>query len=373
MRAMWRLCLAVALACAAPALSRAAPPDTGISGVYEIVIGAEDATPVLTQMAALGFRPVKEAALSEQQARRLYGVASAARVIRLQNGAIDSHGLARIIAWEKPLGPGVGYAPPETIGQRMAVMRTRDIFRIHDVFSDLRTVNKEPWLVTQPVYDARFGMRSDQKLTLAHRRSGVREMAVYGALMSFVFFQRYGYEIPGYGTIADAPLQTSEFTHHDFIVKGDLSVVTQYYEDVLGFKSEGDAALNGDYQDGPRVVFDMGPGVDHWYRGFVSPNNICGKLKFFSARDAGFVRDRSANQRLGELGITMHTLYTPRLDALHARVRAARLSATALEANEFGERSFVLRGPDGATWQILEAPTLTSPPVTVYQQRAVDN
>ena len=80
---------------------------------------------------------------------------------------------------------------------------------------------------------------------------------------STTFFQRYGYTIPGYGTIGDhSPLRTSEFTHHDFFVSGDLDEVTAYYSDVLGFKLEGETVIDGEWQPGPKAVFQMGPG-DH--------------------------------------------------------------------------------------------------------------
>lgn len=348
------------------------PPNTDISGVYEVVVGTENAEPLLTYFAQFGFSLIEEAALSAEQAQQIYGVESAVRSLRLQNGDIDTHGLLRILEWADPIGPGVGYAPPETIGQRMAVMRTRDVFRIDDVFSDMRQAGA-PWLPTNPVYDDLYDL--DQgAYSIENRRVGVREMAIYGESFNHVFFQRYGYTIPGYGTIDDAPLQTSEFTHHDFIIRGDLAEVTQYYVEVLGFKSENDPVIDGDWQDGPRHVFGMEPGEAHWYRGFVSPNNICGKLKFFSARDPDHVRDRSEHQRLGEPGITMHTLYTSKLGEVYKRAsRHEGIAPSAIAKNEFGEHSFVFTGPDGATWQILETPDLENEAVVAFELVTVGN
>ena len=90
-----------------------------------------------------------------------------------------SQALLRIIQWNKGLGPGVGLAPPETVGQRMAVMRTRDIVRLHDIFSDARA-SGEPWMVTEPVYDDLYDMTDKGPLNVIQRRVGVREMAVFG-------------------------------------------------------------------------------------------------------------------------------------------------------------------------------------------------
>ena len=352
---------------------RADPADTGISGVYEVVVGTSNAEPLITYFQQFGFRPVREATISRQLARSLYGVDSAARAIRLQNGDIDAHGLLRIIEWETPLGAGVGLAPPETVGQRMAVMRTRDIFRLHDIFSDARD-SGEPWFVTEPVYDDLYDMTEKGPLNVIHRRTGVREMAVYGEQFNHVFYQRYGYTIPGYGTISDSsPLQTSEFTHHDFIIDGDIEEVTDYYESVLGFKQEAPAVLDGAWQPGPRHVFNMAPGTSHWYVGFVSPNNVAGKLKFFVNRDREQARNRAESQRPGFEGITLHTLWTPRLNRVVELAEGAKLELGDIQDNEFGERCIVLRGPDGATWQVIDRAGSKHPPVTDLQFKATAN
>lgn len=365
--------LAILYVAGATGVSAQERPDTGISGVYEVMVGTQNAEAQIEYFAQFGFAVVKEARLSSEQAAAIYGVESALRSIRLQNGTTDGHGLLRILEWAEPLGPGVGYAPPETVGQRMAVMRTDDIFRIYDVFSDLRNESKQPWLPTEPVYDDLYDMDKGQ-YTIKNRRVGVREMAVYGELFNHVFFQRYGYTIPGYGMIDDAsPLKSSEFTHHDFNVSGDLEEVTDYYETVLGLIPEEPVAIDGDWLAGPRVVFGMEPGESHYYQGFVSPNNISGKLKFFSARDPEFVRDRSANQRIGELGITLHSLFTPKLQMVHDLAAQNDLEPTDIVENEFGEQSFLFVGPDGVAWQILEAPDLENTPLTERQFQEVNN
>lgn len=341
-----------------------ARPDTGVSGVYEVVVGTREAPPLIEYFQQFGFRENSRESISAGLAKSLYGVDSDALSIRMQNGDIDAHGLLRIIEWKSGLGAGVGIAPPETVGQRMAVMRTRDIFRLYDIFSDARA-SGEPWFPTKPVYDDLYKMTDKGPLNVIQRRVGVREMASYGSLFNHVFFQRYGYTIPGYGTISDdSPLQTSEFTHHDFIIDGDIEAATDYYENVLGFVQENPAVLDGEWQDGPRTVFSMAPGTSHWYIGFVSPNNISGKLKFFVARDREQARDRSAEQRMGYDGITMHTLWTPRLEMIKKLADEQSLQSTAIQKNEFGESSFVLRGPDGSTWQVIGRKQAKNPPIT---------
>jgi uncharacterized glyoxalase superfamily protein PhnB len=346
-------------------------PDTGVGGVYEAMVGTDDAQELVRYFNEFGFTTVNEATLTAADAAKIYGVDSALKSIRMQNGDIDSHGLVRILEWETPLGPGVAYAPPETIGQRMLVMRTEDIFRLDDVFTDLRD-GGEPVLPIPPVFADLYGMTEGDP-GFFQRRVGVREMAVYQNSVNHVFFQRYGYRIPGYGTIGDhAPLRTSELTHHDFVIKGDIDEVTAYYSEVLGFNSEAeDATIDGDWQAGPKAVFGMVPGSSHWYRGFVSPNNICGKLKFFVPLDQR--PDRSGNQRPGEKGITLHSVTVPNLRMVHDLAFEHSLEITPIGDNEFGEKSFVISGPDGSTWQVIEREGSQNPPVTEFKLQALNN
>lgn len=346
-------------------------PDTGVSGVFEVMIGTGDADELVRYFAEFGFAVLAEGSATAEQAEQIYGVSSALRSIRMINGDVDSHGLVRILEWETPLGPGVGYAPPETIGQRMLVMRTEDIFRLEDVFNDLRA-NGEPVLTIPPVFADLYGMTKGRP-GFYQRRVGVREMAVYQQSVNHVFFQRYGYVIPGYGTIGDhAPLRTSEITHHDFVITGEIDEVTAYYSAVLGFKPEAaDAVVDGDWQAGPRAVFGMVPGSSHWYRGFVSPNDICGKLKFFVPRVPR--PDRTDAQRPGEEGITLHSVTVPDLRMVLDLALEHRLETTEITDNEFGESSFVISGPDGSSWQVIERVAGGTPPVTDFRLVTVNN
>lgn len=346
-------------------------PDTGISGVYEVAVGVRDEKAALEHFARLGFTEKHRAELSAVQSKKIYGVNSAAIIIRLQNGDIDSHGLLRLMVWQKPLGPGVGYAPPETIGQRLSVQMVGDIVRLDDVFKDARLAG-QPWLPITPVFADLFG-QTEGKPDLANRRVGVRESGVYGELFNHVFFQRYGYQIKGYGTInPQAVFPASEFTHHDFIVKGDLAALTNYYQTVLGFTPEKEISVDGDWLEGPKKVFGMADGATHYYRGFVSPNNICGKLKFFAPRDVR--TDRSQHQRLGELGITLHSLYASEYARVRSNIRKAKLKVLSDGENAFGERAIVFVGPDGATWEVidqndLKAPVQTQPVMTLKLEK----
>jgi hypothetical protein len=328
-------------------------PNTGISGVYEAMIATDKPAYHIKYFAEFGFKVTDSATLDKAQCLKLYGVPSALKSYRLQNGATDSHGLIRLLVWEQPLGYGVGYGEPETIGSRMMVMKTKDIVRLTDIYTMLRKEKQDKWLVTEPLFDDPLRINKNGETDFFKRPVGVRENAVYGEYFTHVFFQRYGYEIPGYGTIpADAPLKTSELTHHDWFIKVDSMQQLMYLQTALGLKAEKPAEIDGDWLKGPKAVFIMRDGYTHWYQGFVSPNNICGKLKFFMPR--GPKPDNSVRQRIGELGLTVHSFYTKKIDYVYALVKRHGIRPSEIIKNEFGERSFVFRGPEGANWQIIE-------------------
>ncbi len=345
-------------------------PDTGISGVYEVMVGTDDGKSMIKYFGEYGFTVVDSSSLKANEALEIYGVNSTLKSYRLQNGDIDSHGLLRILAWDKLRGPGIGYMPPETIGMRMAVMKTDDIFRLYDVYKSARE-NGKKWLPIEPIADDLFGLNDGDK-DFYKRPVLVRENAVYGEFFNHVFFQRYGYHIEGYGTIGDhAKLKTSEFTHHDFIIKVDDMEVMSYLSSALGLKAESEPVIDGDWQKGPKQVFQMSAGESHWYQGFVSPNNICGKLKFFSPR--GPKPDKRHNQRIGEKGITLHSFYTAKLDDVFQRVGNHGLNPKPIVKNEFGERSFIFTGPGGCSWQIIEKFSSSNKPVTELKFSLTEN
>ena len=333
-------------------------PETGISGVYEVMVGVKDAQFAIKYFGEFGFRVIDSVNMSEADALKLYGVKSKLKSYRLQNGDVDAHGLLRLFVWDASLGNGVGYSLPETLGSRMAVMLTSDIVRLYDIFKAARESGKEPWLPTEPIADDLFGLDGKDKNSFFKRPVYVRENAVYGDFFTHVFFQRYGYDIPGYGVVnPNANLKTSEFTHHDFFIKAENMDCLRYLSEGLGMKPEKEPEIDGDWLKGPKRVFAMADGTSHLYQGFVSPNDICGKLKFFIPQQAK--PDRTEHQRVGELGITLHSFYTPKLKMVYDNLVKLNIKPTAIQKNEFNENCFVFKSPDGVSWQIIEKLTAT--------------
>ena len=161
-------------------------PETGISGVYEVMVGVKDAKSMIKYFGEYGFSLKDSAQLTESQAFEVYGVKSALKSYRLQNGEIDSHGLLRLLVWEKPLGDGVGFNIPETVGSRMAVMMTKDIIRLVDIYK-LERQNSKQWLPIDPIFDDPLHVKDGQKVDFFNRPVGVRETAIYGDWFTHVF------------------------------------------------------------------------------------------------------------------------------------------------------------------------------------------
>ena len=107
----------------------------------------------------------------------------------------------------------------------------------------------------------------------------------------------------------------------------------------------------------------MRDGYTHLYQGFVSPNNICGKLKFFIPLAPK--PDRSEFQKPGQLGLTMHTLFAPDIEKIRLKAAAyPGLSVSKILKNEMGESSFVLKDSVGVTWQIIQKTSTNHAPKT---------
>jgi len=300
----------------------------------------------------------------------LYGNSSGLRSYRLQNGKVDSHGLLRLLVWDKVVSEGVGLVPPRSIGQRIAVMKCNDIYRLKDIFENASS-DPVDWNVTNPVSDDLFDLNKGEK-DFFKRPVLVRENAVYGRFFNHIFFQRYGYHINGYGTVDSyTTLQTSEFTHHDFFINASDINEVSYLSTALGLNAEEAPKIDSAEQKGPRAVFQMQKGDGHWYQGFVSPNNICGKLKMFIPTTP--TENHSTKQCVGAKGITLHSFCTAKLDFVYDLVKQHNLSPSKMTNNEFGEQCFNFTGPGGCSWQIVQKTQFQHRPKTELEVTLTKN
>lgn len=327
-----------------------------MSGVYEVIIGVSDAEEGIRYFKELGYRLIQTGYMTAIAAEMLYGVPSAVKSYRLQNGNVDSHGLIRLVVWEKPLSQSVGYSPPGSVGTRLLGMVTTDIFNLYDIYQDARE-SGEIWLPTLPF---RQSLTQDTgPAGFYDRQYTYREMAVYGPWVNHLFTQRYGYTVPGYGNIHLATrLNTSEIVHHDFWVQIDSMAQLSYLERILGFIPDQDPYFSGDFHPSAAHLYHLKPGEAFWAQDYSSPNNIGGKLRFFVPL---FTRTAKPLQPMpGRNGVCAHTFYTPHIDLVWNAAVKEKLRVTPISPNEFGERCFIFRGPEGTTWQVIHR---TQPPM----------
>ncbi len=352
-------------------LAQTSPALTGISGVYEVVLAVDDMEYAQAYWKEFGFRVVDTAAIDADRAFHLYGVNRVLHSHRLQNGDIDSHGLLRLIRWDGASATDDGTTSKRTIDNRYAAMKTQDIYRLYDVYSVLKDQG-EKWYPTEPKSEDLFGL-NDGSRNFFNRPILIRKNAVYGNNVNHVFFQQYGYEIPGYGTIhQDTPLKTSEFTHHEFVLKASSMEVVDYVSEVLGFHAEREEIVSDTRLKGSLTNLMEKTGHMYIYKGFVSPNNICGKLKFFIPLDEK--SEWNIHSRMGELGNTMHTLFAA--DIVNIRNLTdnyPQLIASPIQKNEFGEQSFTLKDPVGILWQIIEKKDTLNKPETIVRFEFTNN
>ncbi len=335
------------------------PNSDSIQGIYENVIGASNREVTLRYWAELGYQPVQEGRLSAEQARALYSVDSALGSVRLQNGAVNTHGLVRLMLWEKPPVPGLGLVRPLTVGGRWLTARTSDIMRLRDAYMDAVTQGEE-WVVSELIRN--IIREGKEGAGFYERFVGVREMMVLGQETRQVYFQRYGYDVPGYGTIADtSPLGVSESTHMGIVVP-DLSQL-DFYSEVLGLKLENrHEVLPAQPDTRPDVTMSGNTAAIHplmrregetySFVTFVTPRANVGRMYVVAPQDKQ--PDMRDHSRPGVTGLCLSTYLVSNLEEYRVRISASTATAvTPINANEFGEPSFSFTAPDGTAWALV--------------------
>jgi uncharacterized glyoxalase superfamily protein PhnB len=319
-----------------------------ISGIYENCVGTTDIEATLKYWTELGYRQVKRAEFSAEQAAELYGHASRLVSLRLQNGNSDDHGNLRVMWWENPLNEGLGQTLPMVVGSRWFASMCKDINVILDAFSDDKA-NGGDWLFSEPAR-AIIG-QGNQGQGLYNRFVGVREMFVIGKETRQAFFQRYGYTRPGYGTIEEAsPLGVSEGTHSSLITADHRHI--SFYAEVFGLKPNAEPRQSG-YKNPPtRQTLMLEDGQEFYLSAFQSPKTIVGLFQVYSPLYP--TENKIDHSRPGSLGICLFTYKVDDIQAFHAKVAASNATnLSPIMPNEFGEPSFGLIAPDGYYWVII--------------------
>lgn len=331
-----------------------------VGGVYEVCIGTRDAATLIAYWERFGYRVGEQGALDAEQARRLYGVASAVRSIRLHHQDAD-HGLIRLMVWERPTGEGLGLIGMKTLGNRWGAMLTADIYNVLN-HAEEAAARGLPILYVEPQRAEIYRVERRPRPFLDDLPC-VREMLLIQPLTRQVLFQRFGYTLPLYGKINEAaPFRTSQITHFGMVVQTRPDAL-DFYDKVLGLLRVRDQVRSRADDPSARRIFDLSPGESYVTTDFDDPRSAkddpqrmrSGRLKIINFAPHVRLEDRRAESRPGSLGYSLYTLRVNDIEAYHRRLRSsAATGVTEITLNEFGERSFSFVAPDGYFWTLIE-------------------
>lgn len=334
---------------------------TSIGGVYEVGIGAANEKPLVEYFARFGYRVVGEGKLSASEAKRLYGVDSELRSIRL--GHLDSdHGLIRIMVWSKPVNGGLAMSRMNVIGNRWGAMMTGDIYNLQN-HAEEAIAQKLPVFMVDPQRAEIYKLEKRPKPFLENYAT-VREMCLIQPLTRQILFQRFGYNLALYGKIDDASFfKSSQITHFGMVTYRNQENL-DFYGRVLGLlKVKENADFDSNY-DNPssRAIFSLEKHQKYGATDFDDPRSSTnpaqarsGRLKIIWFSPESKLENKLDHSRPGSLGYSLYTYRVRSLDAYHVKLAKSKATGvTAIIKNELGERSFSFVAPDGYFWTLIE-------------------
>ncbi|MBT9312808.1 VOC family protein [Leptothoe kymatousa] len=335
-----------------------------IQGIYEVCIGTQNAQPLIQYWQQFGYTPGETGEISAEFAQQLYGVESSLRSVRLDHQAAD-HGLIRLMVWDRPPSQGLGMAPMKVRGNRWATSLTLNVANLWNHAAEAEAqglpirYGPPQWTVIYPTAQGR---------PFLDPLVGVREMLLLQPQTRQVMFQRFNYTVPDYGQPNLAsPFQASQVTHMGLVLQDDSRETLRFYDETLGLLRVQDE-LESTYETarGGRQIFDLQPGERFWVTAFDDPRSSktdwqaarSGRLYIVRFPEALTLPDYSDYSRPGALGLSLYTYRVGNVDAYYELIRHSPATAlTNIMVNEFGERSFSFKAPDGYTWTFLGKPS----------------
>lgn len=320
-----------------------------VGPVYEAIVGVSDLAAAERYWNELGYERVAAGVLEADQAETLYGWRSAARVLRLQNGAHAAYSLVRLVNWERPRPGRPADFPCISYGMRWSAALVDGVVDLYDSFKEGEAAG-EGWKVNDLV---RSWMGPQDSTPSFFRRPIVmREFLVTGPETRQVFFGRTGFTRPGYGhTYPSSPRGVGPFTHHGVVLP--LETALDWFTAALGYERLASHDLH-DGRVGARVHLELRPGQRLLYTRLVAPGFVEGQL--FTFQPYYLAPDARAVCQPGALGITWHSFRTADLEGVLADSRALGCTVGARRENEFGEESALVVTPDGLAWSLIVLP-----------------
>ena len=337
-------------------------------GLYEFGIGTRDLDADGAYWEAYGYRAGPEAFYTAEQAKLLYGVDSALTSRRLLHQDAD-HGLIRLMQWENPTSEGVGVAPFRGNGSRWAGQFARDIL---DIANHAEVAKKQG----QPVYaiDPSFIDMSSYNPALFGGNPptpfkdtliGIREYTLILPHARQAFLQRFHYDSAMLGKINDdCMFPASQLVHGALFFKSDVPDILNFYTEVLGLKITLEKEVDWQAAMASRKAFDLTEDETHWNTTFEEPRSgetqdtrRSGRLLCFRFPTSSEMVEMWDDASPGALGMSLYTWRVTDIDAAHKKAEAAGATdMTDIQPDEFGDKSFSFRAPDGYFWTFVQAP-----------------
>lgn len=335
--------------------------ETTIGGVYEVGIGAADEKPVIAYFERFGYRVGASGEISADEAKKLYGVNSKLKSVRLLHQDSD-HGLIRIMIWEKPTNEGLNMARMNVLGNRWGAMMTGDIYNLQN-HAEEATAQKLPVFMVEPQRAEIYKLEKRPRPFLENYAT-VREMCLIQPLTRQILFQRFGYNLANYGKInAESFFKSSQITHVGMVVYRNQENL-DFYGKVLGLlKVKENADYDSDYNNpSSRAIFSLEKHQKYGATDFDNPKSsknpadaLSGRLKIIWFAPESRLENKFDYSNPGSLGYSLYTYRVRGIEKYREKVAAGKATGvTAIVKNEFGEKSFSFVAPDGYFWTILE-------------------
>jgi catechol 2,3-dioxygenase-like lactoylglutathione lyase family enzyme len=342
---------------AVPRIGQAQTPPA-ISGLYEVCIGTRDELAHIRYWQRFGYRVGEMGELSAADARRLYGVNSRLRSIRLHHQDAD-HGLVRLMVWETPVNDGLALSRMRVLGNRWAAMMTNDLYNVFN-HVEAMSLRGSPIYFTEPLMNVMpLGGKND--LPFVDPIHAIREFAFALPETRHVIYQRFNYTRPLYGRVNESSFFRASQVTHAGLVTDCAQEQLAFYDEVLGLLRTEDNQRSDHTNQTARRLFELQPGESYSITSFDDPRSSrefakmrSGRLIVFRFPTAVKVEEKRPLSRPGSIGLSLYTLRVRDIASYHARLKGgAAAKLTEIVRNEFGERSVSFVAPDGYFWTLV--------------------
>ncbi|MGK7881592.1 MAG: hypothetical protein AB4060_16065 [Crocosphaera sp.] len=333
-----------------------------ISGLYEIAIGitAADESNLINYWDKFGFTVNLSGNLDREAAKKLYGVDSNVRSLRLQNKVTD-RSLLRLMIWDNPVNEGLGLSPLKVVGSRWGTSLCLDVFNVANHAEDAQALGLPIYYVPP---QRNLINRPEDFTPFAQANPCVHEMVLIQPLTRQVIFQRHDYHRLNSGIVnPDSHFKASEFVHAGLIVDCEDETL-DFYNQVLGLVRTVDNVESG-YSLASRNILEVkkdNPDERMFNTYFTAPGyELKEKNKIHSGnfevlRLEGNLENKQEYSRPGCLGTSLYTLKVTDIDSYHQKVSNSEATEiTETLVNEFAEKSFSFVAPDGYFWTLLQS------------------